>query len=275
MKKIILSLAVIAMVAAVGTMATVSYFSDSAISTSNSFMAGTLDLKLSDELNGTYSNSITGTFDMSDMAPGGAGVTGIVYLKNTGTVPGDHIRIASVVNTPSDHGINGPECNIYEGEWEQDMTPDDLTWHCVKPGQDETWCNSYGSEWRYFGDGIGYKCVGYKDGQADRNDIDKYLQITSIKYAGQELQFSGGADVISKPTDGRADLNGNGYIDLDDLEVVAAGGSTEDWLGNLTPIDSPHSFQMTVKLHEDADNNYQTDKNGIKIEFLLNQDLSQ
>jgi len=232
MKKIILSLSIIGAVTAIIVGGSVAYFSDTATSTSNSFHSGTLDLKLSDASGSTYSDSITGTFDVSDMAPGVTETTGTVRLKNTGSVSASHVNITSVVNTPSDDGINEPECKAYNGEWKNGFSHG---WCCVISAYDEDTCANVGGAWGDTGDGehcYAEDAIGFKDDWGNRNDIDKYLQITSIKYAGEELKFSGGADVISKPGDTRADINGNGYIDLDDLEKVASGQSTENWLEN-------------------------------------------
>ena len=117
MKKIIISIAILALVSAGVYGVTRAFFSDTATSTSNSFIAGTLNLKLSHDSGGSYSDDITGTFDSSNMVPGGAEMSGKVWLKNTGNAPADHVRITSVVNTPSDSGINEPECKAYGGDW--------------------------------------------------------------------------------------------------------------------------------------------------------------
>ena len=277
MKKIILSLSIIGAVTAIIVGGSVAYFSDTATSTSNSFHSGTLDLKLSDASGSTYSDSITGTFDVSDMAPGVTETTGTVRLKNTGSVSASHVNITSVVNTPSDDGINEPECKAYNGEWKNGFSHG---WCCVISAYDEDTCANVGGAWGDTGDGehcYAEDAIGFKDDWGNRNDIDKYLQITSIKYAGQELEFSASnendKDVINpantKYTE--VDVNRNGYLDLDDLEKAAATGKS--WLRNLTGIGSGahRTFQMKVKLHENAGNVYQTDKDGIKITFEITQ----
>ena len=269
MNKIILSLSMIAMAAAVIVGGTMAYFSDTAKSESNSFHSGTLDLKLSHD-NSTYSQSITGTFNTNNMAPGGTGETGTVWVKNTGTVPADHIRITSVVNTPSDNGMTEPECKAYNGEWKEHTDGHE---YCIIASYSQGTCTSVGGDWNSWG------CYtrsdkGFKDDWATRNDVDEYLQITSIKYAGKELVFLG--HWVVNPVNAaytEVDVNRNGYLDLDDLETVAA--TEGSWLDNLKPVDEPHTFQMTVKLHENTGNVYQTDKDGIKITFQLNQDSSQ
>lgn len=81
MKKILISLAIIGVVAAIGVGATVAYFSDTETSTGNTFTAGTLDLKL----NGGNANSTM--FTVANVVPGqsdGASVT----LNNAGNING-------------------------------------------------------------------------------------------------------------------------------------------------------------------------------------------
>jgi len=281
-----MSLVVIGIVAGVTLGITGAYFSDTATSTSNSFRSGTLNLRLANDGKTSFADSVTGTFEMSNMAPGVSTATGKVWLENTGTVPAAHVSITSVVNTPSDNAITEPECKAYNGEWKSGFSHG---WCCVLPRtkvDSRTTCeNSYGGIWGdtgdILGDGKPYHCyaegtIGFKDGKVRWNDVDKYLQITSIKYAGQELTYSGG-DVVDHQASSYVDKNNNDYLDLDDLETVAKTAGS--WLHNLTPApgvssSSPHTFEMTVKLHEDAGNVYQTDKDGIEITFQLNQNAS-
>lgn len=87
MKKILISLAIIGIVAAIGVGATVAYFSDTETSTGNTFTAGSLDLKLSN--NGTtYTDGVAATLTLSDMGPGSETAATNVYYKNIGTVSG-------------------------------------------------------------------------------------------------------------------------------------------------------------------------------------------
>lgn len=271
MNKIIKSLSVIAFVAAIAIGGTMAYFSDTEKSTGNTFTAGTLDLKTND------ADGTTGTFNVLNMIPGDSETTGTVKLKNMGTVNADHVRITSVVNTPSDNGINEPECKAYNGEWKSGFNHG---WCCVIPSYDSVTCANVGGTWG--NTGSAEQCYaedanGFKDGWNTRNDIDKYLQVTSIKYADQELSFMGHWVVNPLNTNfTEVDVNRNGYLDLDDLETVAA--TEGSWLDNLTPgigAGAYHTFQMTVKLHEDAGNVYQTDKDEMEITFQLNQDSSQ
>ena len=88
MKKIILSLAVIAMVAAVGTMATVSYFSDTDVSENNTFTAGNMEIYVNE--NGIYDNSTTGNglpFNETNMSPGNSWGYNYAAVANKGSIP--------------------------------------------------------------------------------------------------------------------------------------------------------------------------------------------
>jgi len=280
MRQIIISFSLLAILAGLTLGITGAYFNDTATSAGNSFVSGTLDLKLSSD-NSAYSDSVEGTFNAADMTPGGAEVSGTVWLKNSGSVPADHIRVISVENTPSDNGINEPECKAYGGNWKSGFGQG---WTCVLPASlvsDSSTCTgNYGGSWGDTGDG--YHCYakegdGFKDNISGWNDIDKYLEVTSVKYAGAEKMpaYSSSAACAGE----HYDYNGNGYYDLDDLE---RGPWTKDGcaLDNLRPApgvsgSDPHTFVMKVRLSANADNHYQTDKDGLKITFQMNQSASQ
>ena len=82
MKKILISVSVIAAAAAVVIGATTAYFSDTETSTGNTFTAGTLDLepKVNEIVNGSF--SLTGIYPSQDLAPI------MLKLTNLGNVEG-------------------------------------------------------------------------------------------------------------------------------------------------------------------------------------------
>lgn len=75
------------------TGATFAYFSDSGISTGNTFSSGTLDLQLSNS-GESFTDNVTATFGGTNMAPGGSEVLGTLHLKNNGTIDANHEDIA-------------------------------------------------------------------------------------------------------------------------------------------------------------------------------------
>ena len=94
MKKILLSLSTIAAVAAIVVGGTMSYFSDTATSTGNTFTSGTMDLKLSND-NNNYGDDVTETWNVSNMVPGGTPYVSTLYMKNTGSVDADYLKFVT------------------------------------------------------------------------------------------------------------------------------------------------------------------------------------
>lgn len=81
MKKILISLSIIGVAAAIAITGTVAYFSDTETSADNTFAAGTLDLTVNDENPWTST-----TFTVGDVKPGDNGST-TIKLKNVGSIP--------------------------------------------------------------------------------------------------------------------------------------------------------------------------------------------
>ena len=105
MKKILLSLAIIGIVAGITLGVTGAWWSDSALSHNTSFSSGNLDLELSNSYASSgLSPRVDQTWDQTNMEPGGAPLEAILYMKNVGSIDADHMSLA-VVNTPS--GIPG------------------------------------------------------------------------------------------------------------------------------------------------------------------------
>jgi len=110
-KKIILSLAMIALVIAGVTSATVAYFSNTAVSHNNTFTMGTVDVA-----------NISGLpFMFTDMIPGEQKEWGIIKVRNTGSMPID-LYIGEKDTTPTgwnagdfkdvvDYAINEVACS--------------------------------------------------------------------------------------------------------------------------------------------------------------------
>ncbi len=94
MKKILISISVIGVVAAVAIGGTIAYFSDTETSTGNTITAGTLELEIRDQDEG-FGNGVTATWTASDVKPGNQYdfTVPFVGLRKLGTVNADHLEI--------------------------------------------------------------------------------------------------------------------------------------------------------------------------------------
>lgn len=95
--KIIKSFLLVLIIATLTFGTTKAYFSDQAVSSGNTFSTGSLDLKLSDD-DETVKDSVENSLSGNDMIPGGDPVSGLIELKNTGTIAGDHIEVQTTNN---------------------------------------------------------------------------------------------------------------------------------------------------------------------------------
>jgi len=102
MKKILISLAIIGVVAAIGVGATVAYFSDTETSTGNTFTAGTLDL--------TINNPGQAIFNVGNLKPNDSG-HGTWTLTNAGSVDG-YVDIHNITLANYENGCNDPETKV-------------------------------------------------------------------------------------------------------------------------------------------------------------------
>jgi predicted ribosomally synthesized peptide with SipW-like signal peptide len=112
MKKILISLAIIGVVAAIGVGATVAYFSDTETSTGNTISAGTIDISVDN--NSVWGKTYTDV--LTDMKPGYVRYINFV-VKNTGENParvwkhlGSFATLTGIVSEP--------ECTDQGGTWD-------------------------------------------------------------------------------------------------------------------------------------------------------------
>lgn len=106
MKKILMSILVIGIVATMFGAGTFAYFTDVEKSTGNTMSAGTLDIEIGDNNEGYSNNPVTASFNSpANLAPGETFETGPVYLKNVGTMDIGFIW-ARFCNLVHDEGIN-------------------------------------------------------------------------------------------------------------------------------------------------------------------------
>jgi len=104
MKKILLSLAIIGIVAGVTLGMTGAWWTDQGQSTNQSFHSGSLNLRLSN--NGTsWSDSVTNTWNVSSMTPGGTPYVSTLYMKNAGSVDADYLKF-TLKTTPNPSGMD-------------------------------------------------------------------------------------------------------------------------------------------------------------------------
>ena len=100
MKKIIVSLSIIAVVATVAVGATRSYFSDTQTSTNNIIQTGTVDINIDGQ------NPWIGKFDWGNIEPGDTKEITFV-IHNVGTYP---IKLWKIIKnvTTDENGVSGP-----------------------------------------------------------------------------------------------------------------------------------------------------------------------
>ena len=97
-KQIMLALGMIVFIGAVVASGTGAFFSDSAQATGNVFAAGTLDLKIAKDSNGTPVNGWLDAqiqpWNLTNLTPGGTPEESTVWLKNEGSVDGMSLGVA-------------------------------------------------------------------------------------------------------------------------------------------------------------------------------------
>ncbi|MFH1890030.1 MAG: TasA family protein [Candidatus Kuenenbacteria bacterium] len=104
MKKILISISIIAAVAAITIGATTAYFSDNETSIGNTFTAGTLDLNL----DGADTNTVK--FTLANLKPGDSG-SGTWIVNNVGNL-GGFLDLESINLADDDNNCNDPESDV-------------------------------------------------------------------------------------------------------------------------------------------------------------------
>lgn len=109
MKRILLSLAMIALVSSTAVGATKAYFSDSETSSGNTLAAGTISLTV----NQAQGSSVPVLVNASNLVPGAYTGVGVVNLKNIGSLPGKlSAKISNIHNL--ENGVTAPEITAGE-----------------------------------------------------------------------------------------------------------------------------------------------------------------
>jgi len=142
MKRILLSLMMLGATSLLAIGATTAYFSDTEVSSNNTFAAGTLDLKLDGN------DSDVAKFNVQNMRPGNQ-PHGLFKLKNVGTMPGK-IKITSFTIRDYENGVTEPESDA------GDTTTGALQGELSKRLNVRIWIDSNGDGWISTGETVLY-----------------------------------------------------------------------------------------------------------------------
>jgi len=105
-KKILISLAVIGIVAGITLGITSAFWTDEGVSENQSFVSGSLNLRLSnDGTSGTWGDNVSQTWSVDKMVPGGTPYVSTLYMKNNGSVNADYLKF-TLETTPSPAGMD-------------------------------------------------------------------------------------------------------------------------------------------------------------------------
>ena len=240
MKKILVSISIIGMVAVIAIGATVAYFQDTETSSGNTFSAGILDLKIKDN-DEDWGDGVHATWTAPpDVKPGDAWDFRIPFVQMQkswdSTVPGNHLEITSdysvVEESPCLEGDTDCQTNLHPGEMAKEM----LITRGIYKGNFGCIDALTGMHWTQY-NSSNHTCVG---------------------------------DVITQSNDWKIeDQNVDGKISFYDLK--------NDELDNLPPPSNVgmYDYEMSVKFAETAGNDFQGDTFDLTMIFTLNQDASQ
>lgn len=238
MKKILISISIIGVVAGIAIGGTIAYFSDTETSAGNTFSAGTLDLKIMDN-DESYGDGVKATWMATDVKPGNQYnffVPFVQLIKTFESINANHTEITcdySVIEEiPQTESDTDPNTNLHPDAMAKEM----LITRCVYR-EDANCIDCLTGQRRLGFDPTNHVCVG---------------------------------TVLETRNDWKIeDQNGDGKISFYDLK--------NDVLDNLPPVpNSPEpKFEMSVKFDESAGNDFQGDAFSLDMIFTLNQDASQ
>ncbi|MFH1990535.1 MAG: hypothetical protein ABIJ19_01635 [Patescibacteria group bacterium] len=104
MKKILISLAIIGVAAGITFGITGAWWTDQGTSTNQSFHSGSLNLGLANS-DANYTDNVSNTWNVQNMAPGGTPYESSLYMKNFGSINADYLKF-TLVNTPIPAGMD-------------------------------------------------------------------------------------------------------------------------------------------------------------------------
>lgn len=241
MRRILVNISIIGIVAAVAIAGTVAYFQDIETSAGNTLSAGVLDLLIADTApvgSETFRNGVTATWTADDLKPGDEEafqVNKVELMKKFGSIEANHTEITCnySVNeeSPQTESDTDPNTNLDPDKMAKEM----LITRCI------------------YHDAVCIDCL------------------TGIKYSGYDGENGVCAgDNLGYSDEWRIqDQSGDGKISFYDLR--------NDKLDNLPAVPNapPFSFRMSVKFDNDAGNDFQGDTFNLTMMFTLNQDASQ
>lgn len=237
MKKIITSLSIIGIVAAIAIGATVAYFSDTEESAGNTLSAGVLDLLIADN-DENFGNGATATWIAEDMKPGDERafrIEKVELAKEFGSIEADHTEITCDYNVIEETPCIESDTDCQTNEHPEEMAKEMLITRCI------------------YHNGVCIDCL------------------TGIKWSGYNYTngICAGTNLGQSNDWKIEDQNGDGKISFFDLK--------NDKIDNLPAVpNSPlFLFRMSVKFDEDAGNDFQGDTFDLAMKFTLNQDASQ
>ena len=239
MKKILVSLSIIGVVAVIAVGSTVAYFRDVETSAGNTLTAGTLDLKIRDQ-DEPYGDGVTATWKAEDVKPGNEYAFLVPFVQLTKTfssIDADHLEITCDYSVIEEDLCIESDTDCFTNEHPDEMAKEMLITRCV-----------------YKEDAVCIDCL------------------TGKKHIGYD-PMSGACvgPVLETRTDWQIEDQTplDGKISFYDLK--------NDKLDNLPPVPNiaEPKFEMSVKFAETAGNDFQGDTFDLTMFFTLNQDASQ
>jgi len=235
-KQVLLSLMAIGVMATLVSSATFAYFTDTEISTGNTFEAGTIDIYLTD--GGPSANY---QWYVTDWKPGETPVPGEIRIFSMGKNKGDHLEIEfNTTLYEDDDGTPESDPNDYTPGPESDTNPDPVT---GADGMDAD---------------IKIRDMYYRHWENGMPSDTQYLIDTNYQPTPLGVTY------------GLHDTNSNGYMDLEDLETLGIDNIPPPELddGSETTF---MEFGFTASFNPDAGSDFQGDICLLDIIVTLNQ----
>jgi hypothetical protein len=109
---------------------------------------------------------------------------------------------------------------------------------------------------------------------SEPSDLAEWLEVSSMLFSGNDLKL----EITGPGLTPNWDVNGNGWLDLDDLVRSTAVSADHGPLDDLPPPNltgGEGSLHMTIMFRAEATNDIQGDVLTTIVDFVLNQNASQ